>query len=461
MAEKKAEKAKPKKTENNRPESAKKQAVENKPKPKEINKKEKTKIEKEEKTKKEEIETKEKKEEETKKENSVKEEKEKKSKKPVSEQKFPFALKIIAIVFVASIIIFSFALLKQPDKIKNETPEPGEKLSEIYLIKPDNCAVCNQGHSLIELLKLNGQSFKIFNVSADSNVGKNIIEEKKIKELPSIIIHRDQTSNLWIKDPEGKNVMLQPILDNLVSKGEIGMEKWNYIIPPGVFDEATYFIELVGEECNSPEPGKKALVDIFADPYDPSSIKMWRDEKEIFAFFKDEVKFNWYFITSQSAIMYNDFNKDVVKLAGAYMQCASKLDKYTQFKYAFYDIYCDQDNDGEAEPAEIDLCAESGSPHYGVPLSIEELDATVEKAKLDSDFMKECVDSFENQFAQNELLAISLVIRQTPTTIVNCKYKSSEEKVGSALCWLEPELKGCNSDNLQVNTDLIIPETQE
>lgn len=165
----------------------------------------------------------------------------------------------------------------------------------------------------------------------------------------------------------------------------------------------------------------KVAVDIYIDPYDGWSARYDTYMQQFLTRFNSSVSPIWRIVPTQSLRLANQ--GDNVDVALFYFECTKNSPDFSLFRVCFYEKYTEKN--AVLNETEITDCLKLTSMNVS-----EVTDCTGEKAS--------------KALSEDESFGLSyLGTLETPTVIVDCRYKTWPLFVDKVVCYLYPDLKEC------------------
>ena len=308
------------------------------------------------------------------------------------------------------------------------------KAMEIELIYSNDCSFCAKHNTILDSFLEKNIPFTVKETEATTNEGIQKIAAFQLNILPAAIVPASGLKNF----PE-----------ILAAMGQSFKKTANYfVVPESNLDSSKiyprmYLNPVDPADCNASDA--KSSIILFDDPYNELMIKMQPTIDAVLSKFKDSTKVEFAYIQANSSTLKLGFDQNLKTLAAKYIVCTGNQQLFGKEFNKFVSVYCGTEN-SKLSPASIAACPIN--PHFGTPLSLEELKKTLD----DQNGLKET--AFDQCLGVTDFINKSAVARaknygitRTGTAIVDCKYNAPYTAIGLAICASKPWIEACKTND--------------
>ncbi len=348
---------------------------------------------------------------------------------------YAIVLAIIAALVVgyAASVFFSPAKEFRIDDLRkgNNGEKPKPEINTI-LVYSEECGVCEQNHSFLPILSENNYSVLLATLSDKSPEGARIMLDFNIAQLPVLLIPKASiTKEMKVKNTGGE-ILLEDAL-GLIATEQLGF----FVVEEQNFDGKSHTVELVQTSCSKPD---LVTVDLFEDPYSPNTIRFKQPTIEARKRFDENVGFN-YNLHPTTTASFPPILKENADYLGRTMVCAADTGSFNELEKEFYLEYCGITDSNNLDAAAFEKCAAGAT---GLPLTQEKTKELVGKTGVPEEAIDLCLRIRANDYiVSSKAKAELFYVTNTPTAIVDCKYKTHPRFLGQVICFAKPDLKGC------------------
>jgi hypothetical protein len=374
------------------------------------------------------------------------------------------AVVCIAIVALAGSAIFQPKEASVEDFWENrpeDTPlDVNKGTVKMIVVATDRCPGCEAGGSLELLFSRNGIEYAVQSFEESSEDAQGLIQVTGVKKLPAFIIEEASLTDQMLVMTNSGIAPLKDVLHFYADKGKGTYAEGIFAFPEMNLDGVIRSKVLLQEACGNEE---NFLVQLFADPYDPNTIKTSRDFENLRTLLESEFDINvailYNYLPTYSLILEDAYldtfggNPESVRnnlrQPAEYLICANDVFGTKEFNLLqkhIYATYCEIDENVLASGSIEPLAKCSDSNHFNVFLTGDEMIEAAEKAGIYGDLgFNTCLYGLDetNQLEKMQQLAEAAKIERTPTVLVNCQYEVPIEKVLAAVCSINETIHFC------------------
>ncbi|GEM_PF-3114175 len=364
---------------------------------------------------------------------------EKTSRPKQKKQKGPFLKDtpkpVIALVIIAGVlglITIGIMLTQKPiDTI--EPPVAGE--INVILLVDENCTVCSRYNTILDVFAERNLDVNLTEVSINSEEGKKAVSRYKVNIIPTALVSIADIASY----PDLQNAMAQ----------SFSRISGQYVVPELNLNQTKIYSREflsppIASDCN--ETDETITIDIFDNPFHEISIKSKPElDDSLDKFDQTGLEIIFEFLPTTGDTIDSDANQELYNKSIAYLTCSSGVvGKFREMQNSILGFYCDAGgNPKNLADEELLLC--NASPHFGTPLSFEELETARLEAGIGANLMYSCAGFFEQATTTSLERAVDYSLRIPTTAIVECKYSVPFKAIDEAICLVNSDLDECKT----------------
>jgi len=341
------------------------------------------------------------------------------------------------------------------------TGSNAESVIKMIIVSSNRCAGCEEANSFEVLFSAEGIRYNVQTIEESTIDGQSLIQALGIKKLPAYVIEEESIgSDATVTTSAGEFIPLKKLLQIYVGQGKGTYNEGIFQFPEMDLDEITRPKILLEEPCGNAE---NINIQLFADPYDPNSIRRSMDVQNFVEILKGlddvNVSFGYNYLPTYSRLLETywisqfggsqEVVRENIEGAARYLVCANRefeLKNFNKLQQEMYALYCDL-NAAEMPhygAEQLSKCIDSN--HFNSFITADELKELERKAMLyDGIKLSQCLFTVENtRFPASIELAKKVGIIRTPTVLINCQYEVRIEHMGKAVCRINNNLPVCN-----------------
>lgn len=374
------------------------------------------------------------------------------------------AVVCIAIVALAASAVFQPEEASVEDFWANRPDKPldvNKGIVKMIVIASDRCPGCEVNGSLEQLFLRNGIDYAVQTFEESSEDAQGLIRVTGVKKLPAFIIDETSLTDEMLVMTNSGIAPLKDVLHFYAGNGKGTYAEGIFAFPEINLDGIIRPKILLQEACGNEE---NFLVQLFADPYDPNTIKTSRDFENLRSLLESEfdinVSFLYNYLPTYSLILedayLNTFGgnpesvRNNLRQPAEYLICANDVfgtNEFNLLQDQIYATYCGIDENTLASGSIEPLVKCSDSNHFNFFLTGDEMIEAAEKAGIYGDLgFNACLYGLDEtmQLEKMQELAEAAKIERTPTVLVNCQYEVPIDKVLAAVCSINETIHFCN-----------------
>ncbi len=360
-----------------------------------------------------------------------------------AQQKGRLPAYLVALAAVLGIVagyagFLAFQTGSSPDTVITQPKYP-DRLAGI-LLHSDDCKICAGENSFEAVLRDNNIGYSFRPVEAASAEGRALVARYGIRSAPSLLIDANSVGPNWIVVlRDGNFSPLKVVLEN-ERAGD------RYLLPELRYDPIISFVYLVQPDETCKSTSEKISVLYFSDPYCTSCITSSRELRAAVETFGDAIDVNYmYYPQFSLEMIMRSSQQEVERLVKNYL-CAAKQGRLIEMQDSTLGIYCDKDGDDVLTEGELSYCP-LVNPHYGIPLTGEELLDATARADLNMPMQRACLEGIGTELGTGIAKAALYGINQStllPIAIVDCRLNVHAVNLVDAVCSINPDMNGCD-----------------
>ncbi|MFH1224280.1 MAG: hypothetical protein V1676_00570 [Candidatus Diapherotrites archaeon] len=309
------------------------------------------------------------------------------------------------------------------------TPDTSRTV-KVKLFYYAGCGICEERNSILDVFDGKGVDYTVEGVEAGSEKGKLLVAGFGITSAPTALVEARYISDY----PEIKTAM----------DGLFEVKNGNYVVPEINLNNTKNYVQFYLAEPDSTcsnEPGRYEAL-YFSDPYNAIAITQKPLFDQELASLGDSIRLKYQFLRS------NQFGSDqnmqgLVTLAGNYLLCAQQQGRFKEMNNEILAIFCNAGLDDTVLTSQELITCANFSPHFGTPLSQNELDKALSRVKdIDANTFGGCVAK-DGLLPKSTQRALLYGVSSSPSAVVGCAYQTGILDIGTALCDLNSSLPGC------------------